>query len=84
MSQSLFINGLAWATTNQSLTEFFESIGEVACAKVITDRETNRSKGYGFVQYVDEENNQKAIEILNGRSLDGRRIIVALSRPKGK
>lgn len=82
MSQNLFIGSLAYATTDDSLKAFFEEIGEVESARVITDRETGRSKGFGFVQYADEANNQKAIDQLNGKELDGRPINVSLARPK--
>lgn len=82
MSQNLFIGSLAYATTDDTLKAFFEQIGEVASARVVTDRETNRSKGFGFVQFTDEANNQKAVEELDGKELDGRTINVTLARPK--
>ena len=82
MSQNLFIGSLAYATTDDSLKAFFEQIGEVESAKVIMDRDTNRSKGFGFVQFIDEANNQKAVDELNGKDLDGRPINVNLARPK--
>lgn len=82
MSQNLFIGSLAYATTDDSLKAFFETIGEVASARVITDRESGRSKGFGFVQFVDESNNQKAVDELNGKDLDGRPINVSLAKPK--
>lgn len=80
--QNLFIGSLAYATTDDSLKEFFEQIGEVASARVIMDRDSGRSKGFGFVEYVDEANNQKAVDQLNGKELDGRSISVGLARPK--
>jgi RNA recognition motif-containing protein len=82
MAQNLFIGSLAYATTDDGLRAFFEEIGEVASARVITDRETGRSKGFGFVEYTDEANNQKAVDQLNGKELDGRTITVNLARPK--
>ena len=82
MSQNLFIGSLAYATTDDGLKAHFEQIGEVASARVITDRETGRSKGFGFVEYTDEANNQKAVDELNGKELDGRAINVSLARPK--
>jgi RNA recognition motif-containing protein len=82
MSQNLFIGSLAYATTDDSLKAFFEQIGEVVSARVITDRESGRSKGFGFVQFADESNNQKAVDQLNGQELDGRPINVSLARPK--
>jgi RNA recognition motif-containing protein len=80
--QNLFIGSLAYSTTDDSLKAHFEQIGEVASARVITDRDTGRSKGFGFVEYTDEANNQKAVDQLDGKELDGRAISVGLARPK--
>ena len=80
--QNLFIGSLAYATTDDTLKSFFEQIGEVESARVITDRDSGRSKGFGFVQYKEESNNQKAVDQLNGKELDGRAISVGLARPK--
>jgi len=80
--QNLFVGSLAYATNDDGLKAFFEQIGEVASARVITDRDSGRSKGFGFVEYVDEANNQKAVDELNGKELDGREISVGLARPK--
>ena len=82
MSQNLFIGSLAYATTDDSLKAFFETVGEVSSARVVTDRDTGRSKGFGFVEFTDEANNQKAVDELNGKELDGRAINVNLARPK--
>ncbi len=82
MAQNLFVGSLAYATTDDALKAFFEEIGEVTSARVITDRDTNRSKGFGFVEFADEANNQKAVDQLNGKELDGRPISVTLARPK--
>lgn len=79
---NLFIGSLAYATTDDSLKAFFETVGEVESARVITDRETGRSKGFGFVQFTDEANNDKAVDQLNGKELDGRAIAVSIARPK--
>jgi RNA recognition motif-containing protein len=80
--QNLFIGSLAYSTTDDSLKAFFEQIGEVESARVITDRDSGRSKGFGFVEYKDEVNNQKAVDQLDGKELDGRTISVGLARPK--
>ena len=82
MSQNLFIGSLAYATTDDSMKAFFEEIGEVTSARVVMDRESGRSKGFGFVEFADEANNQKAVDQLNGKELDGRPINVSLARPK--
>lgn len=79
---NLFIGSLAYATNDDSLKAHFEQIGEVSSARVITDRDSGRSKGFGFVEFVDEANNQKAVDELDGKDLDGRAINVSLARPK--
>ncbi len=81
-SQNLFIGSLAYATNDDGLKAFFETIGPVASARVITDRETGRSKGFGFVEFENDDDNQKAVDQLNGKELDGRPINVSLARPK--
>ena len=81
-SQNLFIGSLAYATTDDGLKEFFAQIGPVASARVITDRDTGRSKGFGFVEFENDDDNQKAVDQLNGKELDGRPINVSLARPK--
>jgi cold-inducible RNA-binding protein len=82
MAQNLFIGSLAYATTDETLAAHFAQIGTVASARVITDRDSGRSKGFGFVEFEDESNNQKAVDQLNGKELDGREISVGLARPK--
>ena len=79
---NLFIGSLAYATTDDTLKAFFETIGAVESARVITDRDSGRSKGFGFVEFTDEANNQKAVDQLDGKELDGRAISVGLARPK--
>jgi len=76
MSGKLFVGGLAWATTEETLRSHFESCGEVVEAKVITDRETGRSRGFGFVTFAEAEQAQAAIEELSDSELDGRTIRV--------
>lgn len=80
--QNLFIGSLAYATTDDGLKDFFAQIGPVASARVITDRDSGRSKGFGFVQFENDEDNQKAVDQLNGKDLDGRPITVSLARPR--
>ncbi|GHU08457.1 RNA-binding protein [Alphaproteobacteria bacterium] len=82
MAQNLFIGSLAYATNDDSLKAFFETIGEVSSARVITERDSGRSKGFGFVEFVDEANNEKAVKELDGKELDGRAINVSLAKPK--
>lgn len=79
---NLFIGSLAYATNDDTLKAHFEQVGQVESARVITDRETGRSRGFGFVEYTDEANNQKAIDTLDGKELDGRAINISVARPK--
>lgn len=80
--QNLFIGSLAYATTDDSLKAHFEQIGPVSSARVITDRDSGRSKGFGFVEFENDADNQKAVDQLDGKELDGRAISVGLARPK--
>jgi RNA recognition motif-containing protein len=80
--QNLFIGSLAYATTDDTLKAHFEQVGPVVSARVITDRDSGRSKGFGFVEFENEADNQKAVDQLDGKELDGRAISVGLARPK--
>lgn len=80
--QNLFIGSLAYATTDDTLAAHFAQIGPVTSARVITDRDSGRSKGFGFVEFENEADNQKAVDQLDGKDLDGRAISVGLARPK--
>ena len=83
MSSKLFVGGLAWATRDDTLRSHFEQCGEVTDAKVIMERDTGRSRGFGFVTFADEASANKAKDELNGTELDGRSIRVdsATERP---
>ena len=76
MSKKLFVGGLAWATTSESLHKAFEPFGEIVEAKVITERESGRSRGFGFVTMADGAAADAAIQALDGKELDGRAIRV--------
>lgn len=82
MATKLFVGSLAWATNDDALKEFFSAAGTVVSASVIVDRETNRSKGFGFVEMSSDEEAKKAVEELNGKDLDGRAIVVNEARPR--
>jgi RNA recognition motif-containing protein len=82
MATKLYVGSLAWATTDASLGDYFAQAGTVVSARVVTDRESGRSRGFGFVEMETEEGAQKAIQTLNGTSLDGRSISVSEARPK--
>jgi RNA recognition motif-containing protein len=80
MSKNIFVGSLAWGTTSEGLEQAFAEFGVVTSAKVISDRETGRSKGFGFVEM--ESGGDEAIEALNGADLDGRQIVVNEARPR--
>jgi len=80
MGTKLFVGSLAYSVTDQQLQDFFASAGTVVSAKVIMDRETNRSRGFGFVEMSSPEEAQKAINDLNGKELEGRAIVVNEAR----
>jgi RNA recognition motif-containing protein len=82
MATKLFVGSLAWATTDDSLREFFEAAGTVVSANVIRDRETNRSKGFGFVEMSSDEEAKAAVSQLDGKDLDGRPIVVNEAKPR--
>lgn len=80
--KKLYIGNLSFSTTEESLKEAFSQAGPVASAIVITDKYSGRSKGFGFVEFEDEESAQKAIEMWNEKELDGRPLRVNVARPK--
>jgi RNA recognition motif-containing protein len=80
MGTKLFVGSLAYSVTDQQLQDFFATAGTVVSAKVIMDRETNRSRGFGFVEMSSPEEAQKAINDLNGKELEGRAIAVNEAR----
>jgi len=80
MSKNIFVGSLAWGTTSEGLERAFAQYGVVTSAKVVSDRETGRSKGFGFVEM--ESGGDEAIRALNGSDLDGRQIVVNEARPR--
>jgi RNA recognition motif-containing protein len=80
----LYVGSLPYSTTEQQLNELFSQYGTVQSAKVITDRYTGQSRGFGFVEMATGEEAQKAIAALNGSSLGGRTLVVNEARPQEK
>lgn len=78
----LYVGNLPYSMTDESLAEMFTSFGEVTEAKVISDKFSGRSKGFGFVTMADEKAAEKAIAEMNGKEVEGRGIVVNVSRPK--
>jgi heterogeneous nuclear ribonucleoprotein A1/A3 len=83
MSKKLFVGGLSWGVDDHGLREAFAPHGEITEAKVINDRETGRSRGFGFVTFTDSEAADAAIAALDGTDLDGRAIRVNEAQQRG-
>ena len=79
---NIYVSHLDWNTTGDSLQDLFAQYGEVSSANIITDRETGRSRGFGFVDMPNDEDGQKAIEELNGKEFEGKEINVSVARPR--
>jgi RNA recognition motif-containing protein len=82
MSNKLYVGGLSYGTTEERLEDLFSASGEVASVKIIMDRETNRSKGFGFVEMNSATGAQEAIRNLDGQEFEGRRLTVNEARPQ--
>jgi cold-inducible RNA-binding protein len=82
MAKKLYVGNLAYSTTQDQVRELFEQAGEVAEVTLITDRDTGRPKGFGFVEMATEEGAQEAIRRFNGTSLDNRSLTVSEARPR--
>lgn len=82
MAVKLFVGGISWDTTEDSLKTFFEQAGKVVSATIISDKFSGRSKGFGFVEMSSEEEAKEAINKLNGQTLDGREITVNEAKPQ--
>jgi cold-inducible RNA-binding protein len=82
MTIRLFVGNLNFKTTSEDLQELFGQVGEVQSASVVTDRETGRSRGFGFVEMASQEDGQRAIEQFNGKEYGGRNLTVNEARPR--
>ena len=82
MSNKLYIGNLEWSVDNNSLAEFFGQIGKVLSASVILDRDTGRSRGFGFVEFETEKDATEAIRKLDGIDFNKRNIVVNEARPE--
>ncbi|MFQ5897017.1 MAG: RNA recognition motif domain-containing protein [Candidatus Methylomirabilia bacterium] len=81
MAHKLFVGGLSFSTSSDRLREIFSTVGNVETATVVTDRDTGRSRGFGFVEMETAEEAQQAVSRFNGQELDGRQIKVELAKP---
>ena len=80
----MYVSNLSFHTTDENLKELFSKFGVVSSAKVITDRETGRSRGFGFVDMASDEESNNAITGLNNKEIEGRSIAVSIARDKPK
>jgi RNA recognition motif-containing protein len=84
MAKKIYVGNLSFQTTETDLSDMFAEIEQVESVQIITDRDTGRSKGFGFVEMVDDAAAQKAIEQLNGKSVGGRNLTVNEAKPQQK
>jgi cold-inducible RNA-binding protein len=82
MATKLYVGSLAYSITNDQLKELFSEAGTVVSADVIVDRDTNQSKGFGFVEMSSDDEAKEAIKLLTGKEVDGRALVVNEARPK--
>ena len=82
MSTNLFVGSLPFSTTEDELKEHFAQAGTVTSVRIITDRDTGRSKGFGFVEMETDEAGEKAIAMFHDKELSGRNIVVNVARPR--
>ncbi len=83
MKNNLYVGNLPWSVTSEELEEMFAPFGAIQSARVITDRETGRSRGFGFVEMVSEEDAEAAIEALHESDCHGRNLVVNVARGRG-
>ena len=79
---NLYVGNLPYSMSDQELNDLFSEIGDVQSARVMSDRETGRSRGFGFVEMADNDAGHEAIEKLNGNDIDGRALVVNEARPR--
>ena len=82
MAKKLYVGNLSYGTTDSDLQKMFEEFGTVESAQVITDRESGRSKGFGFVEMGSQQEAEAAIKALNGKEMDGRALTVNEAKPR--
>ena len=84
MSTNIYVGNLAFSTDSNALSDLFAEFGEVTSAQVISDRDTGRSRGFGFVEMASADEAQKAIDQLNGSTVDGRQLNVNVAKPRSR
>ena len=81
MAKKLYVGGLPYKTTNDELKDYFSQAGQVSSATIIMDKMSGRSKGFGFVEFEDDADGEKAISMFNGKEFEGRNLTVNEARP---
>lgn len=84
MSANIYVGNVSWNANDEDLEQLFAQYGQVESARIITDRDTNRSKGFGFVEMTEEEAANAAISALNGTDLMGRNLRVNIAEPRNR
>jgi len=82
LNKKLFVGSLPWAVDDQKLAQIFSQAGTVVSAQVVKDRDTGRSRGFGFVEMSTEEEAENAVKNLNNSDIDGRKIVVNIAKPR--
>jgi RNA recognition motif-containing protein len=82
VNKKLYVGNLDWGVTSDQLKEYFSEAGEIVDAVVIMDRQTGRSRGFGFVEFADEDGAKKAMEMFNGKDFNGRELVVNEARER--
>ena len=82
MAKRLFVGSLPWGVDDAKLAQIFSQAGTVVSAQVVKDRDTGRSRGFGFVEMSSDEEADNAVKNLNGSDIDGRKIVVNVARPR--
>ncbi|MDO8575558.1 MAG: RNA-binding protein [bacterium] len=81
MAKKLYVGGVPYSTNDEILRKYFEQAGEVTSATIIMDRATNRSKGFGFVEFANDADADNAVSMFNGKEFEGRKLTVNEARP---
>lgn len=84
MKNKLFVGSLSWSATDEDLKDLFSPHGDIVSANVVMDRETGRSRGFGFVEFKTDEEAQAAVDALDGSTHMDRQIVVNVARPKDR
>lgn len=83
-NNKIYVGNLPWSIDSDQLKQAFGEFGNIVDAVVVTDRQTGRSRGFGFVEFDSDDAAQKAIDSMNGKELEGRKLVVNISRPKAE